>query len=83
MHLDIWIDGINILRDNGSYKYNTEKEFLDYFNGSEGHNTVSISGENQMLKGRRFIWYYWIKKSIATLKKENSYIKKRVSLSAK
>lgn len=73
LHLDIWIDGKNILRDNGSYKYNTEKDFIDYFNGSEGHNTVSVGGENQMLKGRRFIWYYWIKKSIATLKKENSY----------
>ena len=73
LHLDIWLDGNNVLRDNGSYKYNTEKEFLDYFNGSEGHNTVSISGENQMLKGGRFIWYYWIKKSIATLKKKNSH----------
>ena len=73
LHLDIWIDGNNILRDNGTYKYNTEKEFIDYFNGSEGHNTVSIDGENQMLKGGRFIWYYWVKKSIATLKKENSY----------
>lgn len=60
LHLDIWVDGKNILRDNGSYKYNTDKQFLDYFNGCEGHNTVSVSGENQMQKGERFIWYYWV-----------------------
>lgn len=72
LHLDIWVDGENILRDNGSYKYNTEKKFVDYFNGAEGHNTVSVNGENQMQKGDRFIWYYWVKKTEAFLKKENN-----------
>ena len=71
LHLDIWVDGENILRDSGSYKYNTKKEYQDYFNGSEGHNTVSIGGENQMLKGPRFIWYYWVKEAKAFLIKEN------------
>lgn len=72
LHLDIWVNGNNILRDSGSYKYNTEKEFLNYFNGCEGHNTVSISGENQMLKGSRFIWYNWIKEAKASLEKNES-----------
>ena len=67
LHLDIWVDGENILRDNGSYKYNTDKQFLDYFNGCEGHNTVSVSGENQMQKGERFIWYDWVKDAKANL----------------
>lgn len=71
LHLDIWINGENILRDNGTYKYNTDKEFLDYFNGSKGHNTLSISGENQMEKGSRFIWYYWVKKAFASLIKNH------------
>lgn len=71
LHLDIWVNGNNILRDSGSYKYNTEKTFLNYFNGSEGHNTVSVSGENQMLKGNRFIWYNWIKEAKATLTKND------------
>lgn len=72
LHLDIWVNGDNIIRDNGSYKYNTEKQFVDYFNGAEGHNTVSVEGENQMLKGGRFIWYYWVKKASATLTKNNN-----------
>jgi hypothetical protein len=74
LHLDIWINGENILRDNGTYKYNTDKEFLDYFNGSKGHNTLSISGENQMEKGSRFIWYYWVKKAFAFLIKNQENI---------
>ena len=73
LHLDIWIDGINYLRDNGSYKYNTETEYLDYFTGIKGHNTVSVNGEDQMLRGSRFIWYYWVKKAKANLKRNLDY----------
>ena len=61
LHLDIWIDGENVLRDNGSYKYNTNKELINYFNGAGGHNTISIDGKDQMQKGDRFIWNYWVK----------------------
>lgn len=75
LHLDIWVNGNNILRDSGSYKYNTEKEFLNYFNGCEGHNTVSVAKANQMLKGERFIWYNWIKKAKGSLLKENNVFK--------
>ncbi len=71
LHIDIWIKGINVLRDSGTFKYNTKKEFIHYFNGCEGHNTVSISKEDQMLKGERFIWYNWIKQVKSSLKKEN------------
>jgi len=74
LHLDLWVDGENILRDNGSYKYNTDKKFVDYFNGSEGHNTLSIEGLNQMEKGGRFIWYYWIEKAKAFMKKEKDNV---------
>ncbi|AXG68976.1 heparin-sulfate lyase [Kordia sp. SMS9] len=74
LHIDIWANGINYLRDNGSYKYNTSQEELNYFNGCEGHNTVSVGKADQMLKGGRFIWYYWVKKAKASLqKKANTY----------
>ncbi|MBS9768362.1 MAG: alginate lyase family protein [Flavobacteriaceae bacterium] len=75
LHLDIWVNGENVLRDAGSYKYNTDKELLSYFLGNEGHNTVSVDGKDQMLKGGRFIWYYWVKKAKALLKKDkDSYL---------
>ena len=72
LHLDIWVNGINFLRDSGSYKYNTHKKYIDYFNGCEGHNTVGLSKENQMLKGGRFIWYYWVKNVTVRLQKNNN-----------
>ncbi|MFC0317908.1 MULTISPECIES: alginate lyase family protein [Olivibacter] len=59
LHLDVWCRGINVLRDSGTYKYNTTKEFQDYFSGTRGHNTVMIGSHSQMQKGSRFIWYYW------------------------
>ena len=74
LHIDIWVNGINMLRDSGSYKYNTDTKLLGYFNGCEGHNTVSIAKADQMKKGSRFIWYYWVKKAKASLEKINNSI---------
>ncbi|NAW51364.1 heparinase [Elizabethkingia argentiflava] len=62
LHLDIWYKGENILRDSGTYKYNTDSEKLLYFMGSASHNTVMVNNQSQMLKGGRFIWYYWTQK---------------------
>ncbi len=63
MHLDIWENGINILRDAGTYQYNTDEQRLRYFAGTVGHNTVMLDAMDQMRKGARFIWYDWIKES--------------------
>lgn len=59
LHMDVWYKGKNVLGDSGSYKYNTDKETLNYFVGTKGHNTVLLDNKPQMLKGGRFIWYYW------------------------
>jgi hypothetical protein len=59
LHMDVWVKGDNILRDSGTYKYNTDKELADYFTGTHGHNTVLVNNMSQMLKGTRFIWFYW------------------------
>ena len=59
LHLDIWVDGKNVLNDAGSYRYNTSPEDILYFNGTESHNTVMLDDQNQMKKGPRFIWFDW------------------------
>jgi hypothetical protein len=59
LHLDLWFEGDNIIRDAGSYKYNTEENDLKYFFGTKSHNTITLGNNDQMLKGERFIWYYW------------------------
>ena len=73
LHIDIWVKGENILRDSGTYKYNTEKELSDYFTGSKAHNTVVVNNESQMLKGSRFIWYYWTQAIEGNWKETNDY----------
>lgn len=59
LHLDLWYQGRNILRDAGTYKYNTDEATLRYFQGTGGHNTVQLGDYDQMLKGNRFMWFYW------------------------
>jgi hypothetical protein len=72
-HLDILYKGHNILRDNGTYKYNTDNETVNYFSGTASHNTVQIGNHNQMLKGGRFIWYYWSQANSVQVKNTASY----------
>ena len=71
LHLDIWYKGENILLDAGSYKYNTDNETMRYFSGTASHNTVMLDDKDQMLKGGRFIWYYWPQCKSAELKENN------------
>jgi hypothetical protein len=71
LHIDIWVEGENILRDAGSYQYNTDKKWTDYFSGTASHNTIMLGDYDQMRKGGRFIWYDWIKKSNGDWKSED------------
>jgi hypothetical protein len=67
LHIDIWLDDQNILRDAGSYKYNTEPKYLNYFGSTLAHNCLTIDKKNQMLKGERFIWFNWSQKENAQI----------------
>ena len=60
LHVDIWADGQNILRDAGSFQYQTEAQSAGFFAGSRSHNVIMLNGSDQMKKGARFIWYHWI-----------------------
>ncbi|MBI1315883.1 heparinase [bacterium] len=59
LHLDLWYMDENWMRDAGSYKYNTSEAEIRYFAGTESHNALMIDGADQMLKGPRFVWFYW------------------------
>lgn len=73
LHLDLWIQGKNILGDGGSYKYNTSTENLKYFFGTSSHNTVMLGDYDQMKKGQRFIWYSWTQAIKAGWKEYENY----------
>lgn len=71
LHVDLWVRGENILRDAGSYSYHTESRWLNYFGGTESHNTVQIDGRDQMPRLSRFLFADWLKTSFDESLTEN------------
>jgi hypothetical protein len=59
LHLDLFVDGENILRDAGSYSYNPGDGSDLYFASSEAHNTVTFDERNQMPRLSRFLFGNW------------------------
>jgi hypothetical protein len=60
LHLDLWWHGQNWLRDAGSYRYNAEARWLDYFPGTAAHNTVTFDDRDQMPRIGRFLFGEWL-----------------------
>ncbi|WP_310467830.1 alginate lyase family protein [Sphingomonas sp.] len=59
LHLDLWVDGDNILRDAGTYSYNSADS--DDLSGTAAHNTVQFDGRDQMPRLGRFLFGAWLK----------------------
>lgn len=81
-HLDLWVNGNNILKDSGSYRYNAPEELSPFFVGTLGHNTVSLNRENQMLKGSRFIWFFWTQRISFNVEENDEYYLLKGEISA-
>lgn len=74
LHIDLWEGADNILIDAGSYKYNDpDKEMVRYFVGTQSHNTVMLGDHDQMLKGGRFVWFYWTQLEEIKFEENESY----------
>ena len=83
LHLDIWQGAENILIDGGSYKYNDpDLELVRYFIGTQSHNTVMLEDFDQMLKGERFMWFYWTQLDEIKLDENESYYMIDATISA-
>lgn len=59
LHLDLWLDGANLLRDAGSFSYNAEDSA--WFRGTAAHNTVQFDDRDQMPRLGRFLFGEWLK----------------------
>lgn len=55
LHLDLWHNGINLLRDAGAYSYNAE-----WFAGTAAHNTIEFDSRDQMPRLGRFLFGDWL-----------------------
>lgn len=61
LHVDLWLEGRNLLRDAGSFSYNCEPQWLRYFPGTASHNTVQFDDRDQMPRLSRFLFGDWLR----------------------
>lgn len=59
LHLDLWHDGENLLRDAGTFSYNAKD--AAWFAGTSAHNTVTFDNNDQMPRLGRFLFGDWLK----------------------
>lgn len=63
LHVDLWVADKNLLRDAGTYSYNADENWLNYFPGTQSHNTVQFDNRDQMPRVSRFLFGKWLKTS--------------------
>lgn len=61
MHIEIFDRGNPIIRDGGSYSYNTDDNWMNYFSGIESHNTIQFDDGEPMPRLGRFLFGEWPK----------------------
>ena len=59
LHLDLWHAGRNLLRDAGTFSYNTAGG--EWFASTRAHNTIEFDGRDQMPRLGRFLFGDWLK----------------------
>lgn len=60
LHVDLWWNGHNVLRDGGSYSYAAGPTDYEYFRGIQSHNTIEIDGMEPMPVISKFLFGSWI-----------------------
>ena len=63
LHVDLWIDGVNVLCDAGTFSYASEEG--KKLSRNESHNTVVVDGKPQMNTVGPFMTYDWTKREKA------------------
>ncbi len=64
LHVELWWQGLNIAQDAGTYLYNAPSPWQNALSGTDVHNTISINGQDQMLKASRFLYLDWAQATI-------------------
>ncbi|MFW5996518.1 MAG: heparinase II/III family protein [Lentisphaeria bacterium] len=73
LHIDLWLNAENILRDAGSFSYNTDSTWEDVFAGPGGHNTIQFDDRDQMPLIGRFRRGAWLEaEGVEAVKQEET-----------
>jgi Heparinase II/III-like protein/Heparinase II/III N-terminus len=59
LHFDLWWRGLNIAQDAGTYLYNAALPWNNSLVSTRVHNTVTVDGRDQMVRGGRFLTLDW------------------------
>lgn len=62
LHVDMWIDGVNVASDAGSYRYTAPWE--NALADEMVHNLPRIPGRPQAIRRGRFLWTRWVTASV-------------------
>lgn len=73
LHLDLWHNGTNLLRDAGTFSYNAES--ARWFASAAAHNTIEFDGRDQMPRLGRFLFGNWLKaEAVGLVSEDNSEV---------
>ena len=61
LHIDLWFNGVNLLRDGGTYSYSKNSKYFKYFSGIRSHNSAQFDDQEPMMRISRFLWGSWLK----------------------
>jgi hypothetical protein len=78
LHFDLWHSGHNIALDAGTYLYNAEPPWDNPLVTARVHNTVTVDGEEQMLRAGRFLILDWCPAFSKSLLESDEHILGRV-----
>lgn len=59
LHIDLWHEGMNLLLDAGTYRYNAPPPWENSLAGTLVHNTVTLDDRDQMSRAGKFLWLDW------------------------
>ena len=59
LHVDLWWQGQNLLRDAGTYLYDGKPGWDNELVSADVHNTITVDGADPMLRAGRFLWLDW------------------------
>lgn len=76
LHLDLWVDGLNLLRDSGTFSYSLDPGLYEYLASVRAHNTIEFDDRDQMPRLGRFLYGDWLTTShvrLFDLNEETAY----------
>ncbi|MHB0924341.1 MAG: alginate lyase family protein [Bellilinea sp.] len=59
LHVELWFNGVNILKDPGTYSYSQNPPWENSLVRSQYHNTLTIDDSDPMERAGKFLWLQW------------------------